>query len=86
MLIKLVHFQNKKLFLLLFKQTFLWYMSKMYLWVLTLVTIFDPTLIGQLSLSLLMTFIKEVASSSISLWGRLSKVDLLVLIEARSQP
>ncbi len=34
-----------------FKQTFFWYMSKMYLWVLTLVTLFEPTLAGQLSRS-----------------------------------
>jgi hypothetical protein len=53
--------------LVLFKQTFFWYMSKMYLWVLTLVTLFEPTLVGRLSHSFLITYILEVASNSIAL-------------------
>jgi hypothetical protein len=56
MLLELVHF-TIFIFLFLFNQTFFWYMSKMNLWVLTIVTIFEPTLIGQLSLSFLMTYI-----------------------------
>jgi hypothetical protein len=43
-------------------------MSKMYLWVLTLATKSEPTLIGQLALSLQMISILDVASSSIALW------------------
>jgi hypothetical protein len=43
-------------------------MSKMYLWVLTLVTLFEPTLVGQFSHSFLITYIFEVASNSIALW------------------
>ncbi len=42
----------------------------MYLWVLTLVTLFEATLIGQLSHSFLITYILEVASNSIALWCR----------------
>jgi hypothetical protein len=42
-------------------------MSKMYLWVLTLATKSEPTLIGQLALSLQMISILDVASSSIAL-------------------
>ncbi len=55
--LKLVHFiKYKTFFLVIFKQTFFWYMSKMYLWVLTLVTLFEPTLVGQLSHSFLREF------------------------------
>jgi len=43
-------------------------MSKMYLWVLTLATKSEPTLIGQLALSLQTISILDVASSSIALW------------------
>ncbi len=64
-------------FLVLFKQTFFWYMSKMYLWVLTLVTLFEPTLVGQLSHSFLITYILEVASNSIALCYYHYTVDLL---------
>ncbi len=42
----------------------------MYSWVLTLVTLFEPTLIGQLSHSFLITYILEVASNSIALCAR----------------
>jgi hypothetical protein len=38
-------------------------MSKMYLWVLTLVTLFEPTLVGQLSHSFLMKYM------CIALWA-----------------
>ena len=50
-------YKIKNFILVLFKQTFFWYMSKMYLWVITLVTLFEPTLVGQLSHSFLMTYI-----------------------------
>jgi hypothetical protein len=60
-------YKIQNFFLVLFKQTFFWYMSKMYLWVLTLVTLFEPTLVGQLSHSFLITYILEVASNSIAL-------------------
>jgi hypothetical protein len=60
-------YKIQNFFLVLFKQTLLWYMSKMYLWVLTLATLFEPTLIGQLSHSFLITYILEVASNSIAL-------------------
>ncbi len=40
----------------------------MYLWVLTLVTLFEPTLVAQLSHSFQMTYMLEVASNSIALW------------------
>jgi len=46
-------------------------MSKMYLWVSTLATKSEPTLIGQLALSLQMISILDVDSSSIALWGLL---------------
>ena len=63
-------YKIQNFFLVLFKQTFFWYMSKMYLQVLTLVTLFEPTLVGQLSHSFLITYILEVASNSIALWKR----------------
>jgi hypothetical protein len=66
--LKLVHFIKYKIFLFLFNQTFFWYLSKMYLWVITLATKSEPTLIGQLALSLQMISILDVASSSIALW------------------
>ncbi len=67
--LKLVHFiKIQNFFLVLFKQTFFWYMSKMYVWLLTLVTLFEPTLVGQLSHSFLMTYILEVASNSMAQW------------------
>ncbi len=66
--LKLVHFIKYKKILFLFNQTFFWYMSKMYLWVITLATKSEPTLIGQLALSLQMISILDVASSSIALW------------------
>ncbi len=69
---KLVHFIKYKTFFLFFYQTFFWYMSKMYLWVLTLATKSEPTLIGQLALSLQTISILDVASSSIALWVRLA--------------
>jgi hypothetical protein len=50
-------YKIQNFFLVLFKQTFFWYMSKMYLWVLTLVTLFEPTLVGQLSHSFLIIYI-----------------------------
>ncbi len=62
-------YKIQNFFLVLFKQTFFWYMSNMYLGVLTLVTLFEPTLVGQLSHSFLKTYILEVASNSIALWG-----------------
>ena len=65
-------------FLVLFKQTFFWYMSKMYLWVLTLVTLFEPTLVGQLSHSFLITNILEVASNSIALCIGPRKITVLI--------
>jgi hypothetical protein len=65
--LKLVHFIKYKKKLFLFNQTFFWYMSKMYLWVLTLATKSEPTLKGQLALSLQMISILDVASSSIAL-------------------
>ncbi len=49
-------YEIQNFFLFLLKQTFFWYMSKMYLWVLTLVTLFEPTLVGQLSHSFLMKY------------------------------
>ena len=65
--LKLVHFIKYKTFFFLLNQTFFWYVSKMYLWVLTLATKSEPTLIGQLALSLQMISILDVASSSIAL-------------------
>ena len=50
-------YKIRNFFLVLFKQTFFWYASKMYLWVLTLVTLCEPTLVGQLSHSFLITYI-----------------------------
>jgi len=40
--------------------------------VLTLVTLFEPTLVGQLSHSFLITYILEVASNSIALWVKMT--------------
>jgi hypothetical protein len=48
-------------------------MSKMYLWVLTLATKSEPTLIGELALSLQTISILDVASSSIALWCALEE-------------
>ncbi len=67
--LKLVHFMKYKTFFFFINQTFYWYVSKMYLWVLTLATKSEPTLIGQLALSLQMISILDVVSSSIALWG-----------------
>jgi hypothetical protein len=50
-------------------------MSKMYLWVLTLATKSEPTLIGQLALSLQTISILDVASSSIALWAKVKLVN-----------
>ncbi len=50
----------------------------MYLWVLALATKSEPTLIGQLALSLRRISILDVASSSIALWS--ARV-IIILIE-----
>ena len=49
-------YKIQNFFFVLFKQAFFWYMSKMYLWLFTLVTLFEPTLVGQLSHSFLMNY------------------------------
>ncbi len=71
-------YKIQKNFWVLFKQTFFWYMSKMYLWVFTLVTLFEPTLVGQLSHSFLITYILEVASNSIALCIGPRKITVLI--------